>query len=142
MSDTSILFIDGHDQDRWYYAHRLKLTSPDYVILEAATGQAGLDLCSSHSIDCVILEIDLPDMSGFEVLAKLVPFADHPELPVIMLTRLSNPDLLDLARQNGAQAGMRKLATSGDILAQIILKVIATVPRDRKKMRDQEPPPI
>ena len=142
MSDTSVLFIDGHDQDRWYYAHRLKLTSPDYVILEAATGQAGINLCSSRSIDCVILEIDLPDMSGFEVLAKLVPIANRPELPVIMLTRLSNPDLLDLARQNGAQAGMRKLSTSGDILAQTILKAIATVPRDRKEMRDQEPPQI
>lgn len=134
MSDTkSILFIDGHDQDRWYYVHRLKLTSQDYLIFEAATGQAGLDLCSSHSIDCVILEIDLPDMSGFEVLAKLVPIANHPELPVIMLTRLSNPDLLDLAKKNGAQVGLRKLGTSGDILDQTILKAIATVPRDGKK---------
>jgi hypothetical protein len=43
-SDTkAILFIDGDDQDRWYYVHRLKLAPPDYVIFEATTGQAGLD---------------------------------------------------------------------------------------------------
>ena len=135
-SDTkAILFIDGNHQDRWYYAHRLKLTSPDYVIFEAATGQTGLDLCRSHSIDCVILEIDLSDMSGFEVLAKLVPIAKKPEIPVIVLTRLSNPDLLDVARQNGAQVGLRKLGMSVDILDQTVVKAIATVPRDRKKLQ-------
>jgi len=136
-SDTkAILFIDGDDQDRWYYAHRLKQACADYVIFEAATGQAGLDLCCSHSIDCVILEIDLPDMSGFEVLARLVPIAKQPEVPVIVLTRLSNPDLFDLARKNGAQVGLRKLGMSGDILDQTVLKAIATVPKDRKRARE------
>ncbi len=130
LGPKSILFIDGNAQDRWYYAHRLKLTSPDYVIFEAASGQAGLDLCSSQLIDCVILEIDLPDMSGFEVLAKLVPIAEYPKVPIIMLTRLSNPDLLDLARKNGAQAALRKIEISDGILDRTILKAIATV-RDR-----------
>ena len=127
MGSKSVLFIDGDAQERWYYAHRLKLTSPDYVIFEAASGQGGLDLCSSHSIDCVILEIDLPDMSGFEVLAKLVPIVEHPKVPIIILTRLSNPDLLDLARKNGAQAALRKLDISDGILDRTILKAIATV---------------
>jgi len=130
LGPKSILFIDGNAQDRWYYAHRLKLTSPDYVIFEAASGQTGLDLCSSHSIDRVILEIDLPDMSGFEVLAKLVPIAACPKVPIIMLTRLSNPDLLDLARKNGAQAALCKIEISDGILDRTILKAIATV-RDR-----------
>jgi PleD family two-component response regulator len=130
MGSKSVLFIDGNAQDRWYYAHRIALTSPDYVIFEAASGQGGLDLCNSHSIDCVILEIDLPDMSGFEVLAKLVPIAEHPKVPIIILTRLSNPDLLDLAKKNGAQAALRTLDISDGILDRTILKAIETV-RDR-----------
>jgi len=120
----SILLIDGHHEDLWYYSHRLRLASPNSVILQAATGQAGLDLCTSHSIDCVIMEIELPDMSGFEALAKFASNAEYPQIPVIMLTRLSNPDLLDLARKNGAHAGLRKLATSDDVLNQTILKLL------------------
>ena len=74
MSDVnSILLIDGNDKDREYYAHRLKLSSPDFDVFQAETGQAGLDLYTRQPIDCVVLAIDLPDMSGFEVLSYLVP---------------------------------------------------------------------
>jgi CheY-like chemotaxis protein len=70
MSDaTTILLIDGNHKDREYCAQRLQLSSPDYDVVQATTGQSGLDLCARQPIDCVILEIDLPDMSGFEVLA-------------------------------------------------------------------------
>ena len=36
-------------------------------------------------------------MSGFEVLVKLIPHAYHPEIAVVILTRLNNPYLLDAA---------------------------------------------
>src|SRR5690349_8990008 len=89
MSDAiSILLIDGNDQDREYYAQRLLASSPDYDVVQASTGQSGLDLCARQPIDCVIVEIDLPDMSGFEILAKLVPRVRHPEIAVIVLTQL------------------------------------------------------
>ena len=128
MSDaTTILLIDGNIQDREYYAQRLQASSPDYDVVQAATGQSGLDLCARQPIDCVILEIDLPDMSGFEVLAKLVPRVRHPEIAVIVLTRLPNQFLLDLAIKNGAQAALYKETTSGDILEKSIQKAIATV---------------
>ena len=128
MSDaTTILLIDGNHKDRDYYAQRLRISSPDYDVVQATTGRSGLDLCARQPIDCVILEIDLPDMSGFEVLAKLVPRTDHPEIAVIVLTRLPNPFLLDLAIKNGAQAAFQKTVGSGDLLVQSILKAISTV---------------
>jgi len=52
------------------------------MILEAATGRAGLALYRTHPLDCVVLEIELPDMSGFEVLLKLVRSAERPQIPV------------------------------------------------------------
>src|SRR5690349_20080045 len=122
MSDaTTILLIDGNHKDRDYYAQRLQISSPDYDVVQATTGRSGLDLCARQPIDCVILEIDLPDMSGFEVLARLVPRASHPEIAVIVLTRLPNHFLLELAIKNGAQAAFLKTMTTGDILERNIL---------------------
>ena len=129
----SILLIDGHDKERQYYAHRLKVSSPDYMIFEASTGQAGLALYSSQSIHCVILELGLPDMSGFEVLAKLVPSARRPEVPVIVLTKFDNQALLEVAAKNGALVTLQKSTTSGDDLDRVVLKAIATIQRDSKK---------
>ncbi len=99
-------------------------------MVEAVTGRSGLDICARQPIDCVVLEIDLPDMSGFEVLAKLVPRAYHPEIAVIVLTRLPNPFLFDVAIKNGAQAALQKTVGSGDLLAPSILKAITTVQRN------------
>ena len=73
-----VLLIDDNSADRDYYAHRLKVSSPDCVVVQAATGLSGLALCKQHSPDCVVLELNLPDMSGFELLLKLVPHVYQP----------------------------------------------------------------
>ena len=130
MSDaTTILLIDNDPQYRDYYAYRLLASSTHYNVVIAATGQSGLQICARQPVSCVVLEIDLPDMSGFEVLAKLVPRAYRPEIAVIVLTRLSSDLLLDLAIRNGAQTAYFKTITSGDILDKIILKAVSTVQR-------------
>ena len=76
-----------------------------------------------------MLEIDLPDMSGFEVLAKLVPRTYRPGIAVVVLTRLPNRFLLDLAMKNGARVAFQKTVGIGDLLEESILKAIATVQR-------------
>ena len=68
-------------------------------------------------------------MSGFEVLAKLVPRTYRPEIAVVVLTRLPNRFLLDLAMKNGARAAFQKTVGIGDFLEESILKAIATVQR-------------
>lgn len=135
VEPVSILLIDPNETDRQYYSQRLTVSSPDYQIFEATNGQTGLRLYQSCSIDCVVLELALPDMSGFEILVKLVPIAHHPEIAVIVLTHLPNAVLLDLALKNGAMAGLYKPRTSGDILNETVLKAVSKVQRDRKKVQ-------
>ena len=72
---TSVLFIDGNDTDRKYFAKQLKGRSPDYEILEATDGESGLLLYRSRRIDCVVVALELPDQSGLKVLVDLVPIA-------------------------------------------------------------------
>ena len=132
-TSKSILLIDGNDADREYYAGRLKQSCPDLLIHEAASGKSGLELYYANLIDCVILELRLPDMSGFEVLTTLIPVARVPEVPVIVLTVISNLPLLQVAKLNGAQAILQKLTTSGDQLVTAVEKGLARVQRDPKK---------
>jgi DNA-binding response OmpR family regulator len=80
---TSVLFIDGNDTDRTCFADHLKNCSPDYQILEAIDGESGLALFRTRRIDCVVLALELPDQSGFQVLVELVPIASRPNVAVI-----------------------------------------------------------
>ncbi len=124
---TSVLFIDANDADRKFFAEGLKCESPGYRILEATDGESGLALYQSQRIDCVILELDFPDRSGFEVLVRLVPIATRPTVAVIILTRLTHRGLWELAKRNGAYACLIKEHTSCEALDNTIHSAIAMV---------------
>ena len=91
---TSVLLIDGSKNQRAYWTDQLKSCSPDYEIIEAADGLSGLDLFRSRRIHCVVLELGLPDQSGFKVLMKLVPVASRPEIAVVVLTQMAQRGIL------------------------------------------------
>ena len=134
VPSATVLFIDGYDHDREYWARRLNMSSPEFLVLEANTGVAGLSVCQSQRIDCIVTELTLPDMSGFQVLVELVPYARHPEITVIMLSRLNFPQLAELAIKNGAQTYLVKSRISGVELDRAIHKAIATVVPTRKEL--------
>ena len=139
----SVLLIDSNDTDRTYYADRLKKYSSEYVVHEAATGEFGLAIYLAQPVDCVVLELDLVDKSGFEVLVQLVPIAHKPGVAVIVLTQLSNHYLAELALKNGAFAFLLKSGASGDTLDKTIQKAISVITRDKKKAQhDSTPLPL
>ena len=131
---TTVLLVDAFKEDREYWAQRLHISSPNYVVLEADTGATGLAVCQSHQVDCVVLEMNLPDIPGFGLLIKLVYRPYHPKMPVILLSRVNLPELAQLAKDNGAQAFLVKSHTSGDQLAKAIHKAIAVAGATTKEL--------
>jgi CheY-like chemotaxis protein len=134
---TSVLFIDANEADRKFFTEGLKGRSDDYRILEATDGDSGLALYRSQRIDCVILELDFPNRSGFEFLIDLVPFNSRINVAVIILTRLKHLGIWDLARKNGAYACLVKQHTSREALDHVIRRAIATVGMLSKEDQDR-----
>lgn len=122
-----VLLIDPNKEDREYWIERLTVSSPAFSVLEADTGAAGLAICQSQRIDCVVLELTLPDMSGLRVLNRLVPRAFRPELPVVLFSRRKLPVMRRLAMTNGAQAYLLKDALPGHELGMVLERAIAAV---------------
>ena len=127
LSTMSVLFIDGSKRQRATWADQLKRCSLHYEILEASDGQTGLDLFRSRKIDCVVLELSLPDQSGFETLVNLVPIASKPNVAVVVLTSITHPGVWDLAKQNGAHTCLAKNFTSGEDLDKAIRRAVGFV---------------
>src|SRR5262245_33773410 len=127
LPTTSVLFIDGSQNQRAYWAEQLKRCSPDYEIVEASDGPSGLDLYRTQRIDCVILELSLPDHSGFQTLVDLVPIARRPHVAVIVLTLITHRGVWELVKHNGAYACLAKQFTSGDDLHKAIQRAVAFV---------------
>ena len=106
---------------------RAQKLSAHYAVLDAASGQEGLELFRHEKVDCIVLDLDLPASSGFQVLLDLVPDRRRPEIAVLILSRLWNPTLANMALENGAQAFLIKQNTSADALDKAIQKAMTTV---------------
>jgi PAS domain S-box-containing protein len=77
-----ILAVD--DNAAALYATSRVLRSAGYEVIEASTG--GAALAAAGSVDLVVLDVNLPDMDGFEVCRRLRARPDTAELPVLHLS--------------------------------------------------------
>ena len=85
--DIRLLIVDDNAATR--YALRRRLEPHGYAVLEAGTGGDGLALIDSEFIDALILDVNLPDMSGFDIVRKLRSEAATALLPVIHVSAAS-----------------------------------------------------
>jgi PAS domain S-box-containing protein len=85
--DIQLLIVDDNVATR--YALRRRLENHGYRVLEAGTGGDGLALIASEPIDALILDVNLPDMSGFDIVRSLRAHAATALLPVIHVSAAS-----------------------------------------------------
>ena len=123
-------------------AEQLSITAllehDDIEIVTAGTGAEGLDLLNEQRFDCVVLDLRLPDMSGFEVLEALRGDGSLSDLPVIVFTgrELSaeeDAQLHTMARSivvKGVESPERLL----DETSLFLHRVVTELPADKQQM--------
>jgi PleD family two-component response regulator len=119
-----VLVIDGYREDRRYWADCLRMLPKQYEITEAQDGQSGIQQCQAQPVQCIVLEILLPDMSGFSVLRGLLHMLRPSKLAIVVLTRIEYPTLLDLSQRNGAMVSLTKAHTTCSELHRAISSVM------------------
>jgi HAMP domain-containing protein/CheY-like chemotaxis protein len=113
----------------------------DIDVTVVSTGEEALERVAVESFDCMVLDLRLPDMSGFEVLEKLRDTPTSNDLPVVVFTgrELSSEEdahLHTLARSvvvKGVESPERLL----DETALFLHRVVADLPMEKQKMLDR-----
>lgn len=127
LQQIKVLFVDPNDSERHGWANQLAKLSPQFVVLEANDGETGLQLYKSEHVDCIVLELDLPDNSGLNFLLSLVPRSRRPQIAVVILTHLDMESLFPLATSTGAYCCLLKDRITITDLDRTIRKAIASV---------------
>ncbi|MCE7761282.1 response regulator [Pseudomonas putida] len=86
-ADIRLLIVDDNVATR--YALRRRLALHGYTVTEAGTGGEGLALIGSEHFDALILDVNLPDMSGFDIVRLLRARPETALLPVIHVSAAS-----------------------------------------------------
>jgi len=113
----------------------------DIDIVTVATGADALALMREEPFDCVVLDLRLPDMSGFEVLERIRDDDSLPDLPVVVFTgrELSSEEdaqLHTMARSvvvKGVESPERLL----DETALFLHRVVSDLPPEKQRMLER-----
>lgn len=97
---------------------RLTLETAGYQVEQALDGSAALEQVQSNSYDVLLLDIMMPDMSGFDVLQMLRGRADRVP-PVIFLTARTQAEDKQTGEDLGAVGYLTKPAKRGELLDAI-----------------------
>jgi HAMP domain-containing protein/CheY-like chemotaxis protein/signal transduction histidine kinase len=113
----------------------------DIQVTIAATGEEALAAIAEQPFDCMVLDLRLPDMSGFDVLERLRDTPSLADLPVVVFTGK------DLSSEEDARLHMlaRSVVVKGvesperllDETALFLHRVVADLPPEKQQMLDR-----
>ena len=105
MSDESqsrpcVLVVDDNEQNR--ALARATLEQEDYEVVLAKNGEEGLRAFGERAPDCVLLDVRMPGMDGFETCRRMRSLPRGMDVPIIFLTASRDVDTFDRAQACGA----------------------------------------
>ena len=114
MTDKSVLLIE--DEPNIIEAIRFILSRDGWRVDTHSDGSNALDAIRSRAPDLVILDVMLPNKSGYDILIELRETDEFRETPVLMLTARGQKKDRELAERLGASRFMTKPFSNGEIL--------------------------
>jgi DNA-binding NarL/FixJ family response regulator len=117
MMDTKVLIVDDHATFR--ASARLLLESDGFEIVgEAGDGQSAIEQTAALSPDLILLDIQLPDIDGFEVANRVTKPGGGPA--VILVSSHDSGDFGSLVGACGARGFVAKADLSGPRLRELL----------------------
>lgn len=117
FATPQILVVD--DEEINIKILRIQLEAKGYTVLTATSGSAAFEIVETGVPDLILLDIQMPNMDGFEVCKRIRANASTQFIPVVMVTALKDTEDRIQAIQAGADDFISKPFDSHEILARV-----------------------
>jgi two-component system, chemotaxis family, chemotaxis protein CheY len=87
---------------------RVCLLDAGHQVLEAVHGREGLELACQHSVDLIIVDVNMPIMGGFEMVREVRKLSEHQSTPIFMLSSDAGALVGSYRKQNNISACLAK----------------------------------
>jgi len=112
-----ILVIEDHEDNRQIL--RDLLTNADFEVIEAEDGETGLAAAAAHRPDLILIDIQLPDIDGYEAARRLKADTLLHAIPIIAVTSYALAGEAETARAAGCDAYIPKPYSPRQLLAKV-----------------------
>jgi two-component system, cell cycle response regulator DivK len=116
MSNRILVIEDNEDNRRII---RDLLTSLGYQLIEAADGLEGVAMAQSHRPDLILMDIQLPEMDGYEATRQIRAVPELKTVPIIAVTSYALSGDEAKARDAGCDGYVAKPFSPRELLAKI-----------------------
>jgi CheY-like chemotaxis protein len=134
-----LLLVEDNAEERFSVSELL--SHDDIEVHAVSTGQAALDSLRENPADCVVLDLKLPDMSGFDVLARIRDDASLCDVPVVVFTGRELSPEEDLELHSMARSVVVKGVESPERLldetALFLHRVVTNLPEHKQQMLER-----
>jgi two-component system cell cycle response regulator DivK len=117
MPDPQILVVEDNEKNMKLF--RDVLVATGHRTLAATTGGEAVELATAHSPDLVLMDIQLPDISGVEALGRLRANERTASVPVIALTAQAMEGDRDRFLAAGFDGYLSKPVNVADLIATV-----------------------
>jgi len=120
-----VLIIDDSPEDREVFVRFLRQhAEQEFQIVETDSGIEGLELCKQEHPDCILIDYQIPDMDGLELIQTLANDEDQQFIPVLMLTGQGNEGVASEAMRGGASDYLVKNKLTSEGLYRAVTRAI------------------
>lgn len=130
QSPGRLLVVDDNKVNRLLLGRGLE--QQGHHVTFGENGRQALQLMRSQQFDIVLLDIQMPEMDGYQVLEQLIQDPELRDIPVIMTTAMEELDSVVKCIQLGAEDYLNKPVNP------ILLKARVNASLEKKRLRDQQ----
>jgi two-component system sensor histidine kinase/response regulator len=117
LPSPTILVVDDNEANRSLAQNTLE--DEGYRVLLASGGEEALALFERDPADCVLLDVRMPGLDGFQVCERLRKTARGSETPVVFLTALRDVDTFDHALRSGGDDFLTKPVRPTELVIRV-----------------------
>jgi two-component system chemotaxis sensor kinase CheA len=99
------------------------LETAGYEVTTAVDGEDGFNKLRAGSFNAVVSDVQMPNLDGLELVAKIRQFQEYTDLPVILVTTLASQE----DKRQGRQAGANAYITKGDFEQGVLLDTLRSL---------------
>ncbi len=121
----NVLIVDDSQTVRQQVAATLRPAG--FTVCEAGDGLQGIEKIEAGGIDCVICDVNMPNMNGIEMVQKVKGEERFRSLPIVMLTTEGAMELIQQAKKAGASGWIVK-PFKPEMLIAAVRKLTAVQP--------------
>lgn len=112
-----VLVIEDNENN--LYLIRFILEKNGYEVIEAMTGKSGMEAAAKEKPDMILMDIQLPDITGYEVTRRIRAFEADGEVPIIAITSFAMTGDKEKALEAGCTGYIEKPINPETIIMEI-----------------------